>query len=392
MGLIEWPESNDPFNHAQLASNFNKLDSHKHGPGEGQQIESSGIANRTILGTNIALSTIEGQNIASNTIHGNNIVNGTITSNNIAPYTINSNNLSVFTLLPANVQTGVIEEAHGKIRTLPEPPKIEIASGLGYASPGLSTTSYSVENLILVKWEREVFTIPSNSSGHPRIDQIIIPEPSYWGATVKPQYVIGTPTNEANLNNRQGAVSEETLESTYFKWILIADIMVPNGFGTTWGTRNSATLCSYTDRRRWALGAHFQRQLLSEETSSTTPVLISPSTTRLETINGESIIMGFMASIEATANTTVVISTKITGSQAEFSYTRVLSKKQCVPGINQVEGFMFGVPAGVESTLFEIYWQTSAGTIKILNEIETSSLCKFYIKEDISLPVNNGTI
>lgn len=48
MGLRIWNRLQDPFDHAQLADNFSKIDFHDHSPGRGTQIPSEGLADALI--------------------------------------------------------------------------------------------------------------------------------------------------------------------------------------------------------------------------------------------------------------------------------------------------------------------------------------------------------
>lgn len=54
MGLNIWNLTTDPYDHAQLADNFSKLDFHDHTPGRGVQIPTEGIADGAVTVTKIA--------------------------------------------------------------------------------------------------------------------------------------------------------------------------------------------------------------------------------------------------------------------------------------------------------------------------------------------------
>lgn len=54
MGMTAWDLGTDPYDHAQLAANFGKIDSHRHVAGEGQQIPTEGIANASITSAKLA--------------------------------------------------------------------------------------------------------------------------------------------------------------------------------------------------------------------------------------------------------------------------------------------------------------------------------------------------
>lgn len=56
MGLNIWNLLSDPYDHAQLADNFSKLDLHDHTPGRGIQIPTEGIADGAITQPKLAAS------------------------------------------------------------------------------------------------------------------------------------------------------------------------------------------------------------------------------------------------------------------------------------------------------------------------------------------------
>lgn len=54
MGLTIWNLTTDPYDHAQLADNFAKIDAHRHADGEGQQIPTGGIEDGAVTAVKIA--------------------------------------------------------------------------------------------------------------------------------------------------------------------------------------------------------------------------------------------------------------------------------------------------------------------------------------------------
>lgn len=48
MGLIKWTEGTDPYDHAQLASNFQRIDEHDHTQGKGARLKSASLENEAI--------------------------------------------------------------------------------------------------------------------------------------------------------------------------------------------------------------------------------------------------------------------------------------------------------------------------------------------------------
>jgi len=53
MGLVTWDQGTDPYDHAQLSSNWVAVDGHDHTPGRGRQVPSAGIADGAITSTKI---------------------------------------------------------------------------------------------------------------------------------------------------------------------------------------------------------------------------------------------------------------------------------------------------------------------------------------------------
>jgi hypothetical protein len=58
MGLTAWDLGDDPYDHTQLAANFDALDGHDHTSGKGRQIPKDGIANSAIDGTKLAANAV----------------------------------------------------------------------------------------------------------------------------------------------------------------------------------------------------------------------------------------------------------------------------------------------------------------------------------------------
>jgi hypothetical protein len=54
MGLITWDQGADPYDHAQLASNWIAVDTHDHSTGRGRQVPSAGIVDAAITSAKIA--------------------------------------------------------------------------------------------------------------------------------------------------------------------------------------------------------------------------------------------------------------------------------------------------------------------------------------------------
>lgn len=59
MSLTAWTSTADPYNHTELAANFNKLDGHRHIAGEGRQIPTSGIEDHAITTVKLAAGSVD---------------------------------------------------------------------------------------------------------------------------------------------------------------------------------------------------------------------------------------------------------------------------------------------------------------------------------------------
>lgn len=68
MGLISWDLSSDPYDHTQLAANFNTLDSHNHTAGSGAIITTPAIEDLAITTGKLAGSSVTTAKIADNSV------------------------------------------------------------------------------------------------------------------------------------------------------------------------------------------------------------------------------------------------------------------------------------------------------------------------------------
>jgi len=68
MGLISWDQASDPYDHNQLAANFNTLDAHDHTPGEGPRITRTAIQDAAINTAKVDNLAITTGKIANNAV------------------------------------------------------------------------------------------------------------------------------------------------------------------------------------------------------------------------------------------------------------------------------------------------------------------------------------
>lgn len=121
-------------------------------------------------------------------------------------------------------------------------------------------------------------TIAANSSGNPRIDQVVGTLTNYGIGTVS--VLQGTPTAAADLTNRNGAVGALPPGS-----IRLADILMPNGFAGPF-VQNT----HIRDRRAWVYGAYYRvTSTVGDQaftSASMTDLLVGTIDARLELSGG----------------------------------------------------------------------------------------------------------
>lgn len=79
MSLRVWDLDTDPYDHTELAANFQKIDAHDHTAGKGAQIPPGGIADDAIGSAQLADNSVATNHIINKTILGEDIADGTIT-------------------------------------------------------------------------------------------------------------------------------------------------------------------------------------------------------------------------------------------------------------------------------------------------------------------------
>lgn len=130
---------------------------------------------------------------------------------------------------------------------------VDVALGIGFVRGSNVTDQglYRVRNDATKNSASfDVSGIPANSSGFPRIDQVIarILDHTHDNSGLRKwrlEYVAGTGTSGATLDNRTGAVSDVGLGNN---WLRLADALIPNG-------AVSVLAANIRDRRPWARGA-----------------------------------------------------------------------------------------------------------------------------------------
>lgn len=83
MSLVIWDEADDPYDHTELAANWDALDEHDHSAGRGVQIPTGGIKDGAITTPKLANNSVTSDKIVDGTIQGTDIADGAITSDKI---------------------------------------------------------------------------------------------------------------------------------------------------------------------------------------------------------------------------------------------------------------------------------------------------------------------
>jgi hypothetical protein len=110
MGLTAWDLGTDPYDHAQLANNFDLLDTHRHVPGEGLPIPSDGIANAAITAAKLAIDSV---------LPTSHIPVDSIPQSRLADDSVGSAELQDGAVLAAHIATGVITASKLDAAVLP---------------------------------------------------------------------------------------------------------------------------------------------------------------------------------------------------------------------------------------------------------------------------------
>jgi hypothetical protein len=84
MGLTAWDQGDDPYDHGQLANNFQKIDTHDHASGNGTQIPSGGLKDRSVTTTKIALQAVTGAELSDNSVSNAKLQNNSVDDDKLA--------------------------------------------------------------------------------------------------------------------------------------------------------------------------------------------------------------------------------------------------------------------------------------------------------------------
>lgn len=216
-------------------------------------------------------------------------------------------------------------------------------------------------------------TLSSNSSGLPRVDQIVLTLISMDAGTVS--VIPGTPTSGATLDNRNGAAALP------FRSIRLADVLVPNAFVGPFvlGTH-------IRDRRPWAKGAWVYGRTASGATYTTSVSTSSAIDSmnfrqRLEVQSGLVEVIFSGGNLSSTvSNTQVTFDFMVDGVLSERYYQVIAASS-----VANVFGIRAILPVTPGSHLFEPWWWVGVNNASIVRTV--GNAVTFVVRE---VPAVNG--
>lgn len=90
MSLVVWDLSTDPYDHSQLANNWDVVDNHDHTAGKGLPIGSNALANSAVTNAKLGPDAVTTSKILNGTILGEDLAAGAIGTNQLDPALIQS--------------------------------------------------------------------------------------------------------------------------------------------------------------------------------------------------------------------------------------------------------------------------------------------------------------
>lgn len=111
MGLKVWNLLTDPYDHAQLADNWAKVDQHDHSFGKGTQIPTGGIADGAITAAKIAGGTIPTLSLTNASVTTAKLANSAVTTAKIGTGQVTSGSIADGTIQTADIAAAQITNA-----------------------------------------------------------------------------------------------------------------------------------------------------------------------------------------------------------------------------------------------------------------------------------------
>lgn len=94
MGLVAWDLGDDPYDHSQLANNFQAIDVHDHSTGKGLQIPSAGLKDRSVTTIKIALQAVTAAELADNSVSGAKLQDNAVTATKIVDNAVGTSEIA----------------------------------------------------------------------------------------------------------------------------------------------------------------------------------------------------------------------------------------------------------------------------------------------------------
>lgn len=211
--------------------------------------------------------------------------------------------------------------------------------------------------------------VTSNSSGNPRVDQVVITSAGVISV------LAGTATSGATLANRTGAASVPSGS------LRLADILVAN-------SASSVSNSSIRDRRPWARGAFFERQNTGASlvTSTTTAVENTSLKTRVE-CSGVPCEVWVRAWVTQSAGSDVDLGIFINGVANYWQRSPTTSA-----GRHAMVRAVVTPTAGTNQFSFGLYNQSLSGTATVGLAVDDSRNVQFAFREIVAADTYNNSV
>lgn len=85
MALTLWDDLDDPYDHTELAANWNKVDVHDHTSGKGKQIPTAGLVDASVTNVKLAPDAVTSAKILDHTIQGSDLAVGAVGVGQVDP-------------------------------------------------------------------------------------------------------------------------------------------------------------------------------------------------------------------------------------------------------------------------------------------------------------------
>jgi hypothetical protein len=160
MGLRVWDQLNDPYDHDQLADNWNKISYHDHTPGRGVQIPTEGLADGAVTAAKLAAGTtlpladnsVTQPKIADNAIGTAEIIDGSVTGAKILDGTITDVEIDPTYLSRVGISSGATIRRGKSIISAAES-RTNVAYGLLGTPDRVQNITLPIDGLIAIVYQ-----------------------------------------------------------------------------------------------------------------------------------------------------------------------------------------------------------------------------------------------